>query len=51
MDEGALGGVLEMHLNSIANADTEEWTRHLAVESPVTERRAFREPAFELYSQ
>src|SRR5262245_27472899 len=36
-----------MHVDGVANADTQEGTRHLAVEGPVAKGRAFGETAFQ----
>src|SRR5262245_14287581 len=36
-----------MHVDGVANADTQEGTRHLAVEGPIAKGRAFGETAFQ----
>ena len=48
VDHVAFGRVLQMHVDSVADANAHERTRHLAVEGPVAERGAFRETAFHL---
>ena len=46
VDHVAVGGVLEMNVNGIADADANEWAGYLAVKRPVAECGRFREPAF-----
>ena len=48
VDHAAVGGILEVHFNRVADAHAQERSRHFAVERPVAKRRAFREPAFQL---
>ena len=46
MDHIAVGGILEMNVNGIADADADEGSRYFTIESPVAECGSFREPAF-----
>src|SRR5829696_155084 len=48
MDHGAIGRVLEVNFDSVADADAEESPRHLPIKGPVPERRAFSETSLEL---
>lgn len=42
----AVGRILQVNFNAVANANAHERSRYLAVESPVAECRCFRETAF-----
>src|SRR5215211_287019 len=48
MDHGAIGRVLEVNFDSVADADAEERPRHLPIKGPVPECRAFSETSLEL---
>ena len=48
MDHAAVGGVLEVHFNRIADTNAQERPRHFAIECPVAKRCAFCEPALQL---
>src|SRR5262249_60026781 len=47
MDHGAVGRILEVDVDGVADTHPDERPRHLAVESPVAERGAFCEAAFD----
>src|SRR5665213_2638357 len=46
MDHVAVGGIPEMNVDGIADANPDERSGDLAVEGPVAERRGFGEAAF-----
>ena len=48
VDHAAVGGILEMHVDRVADANAQERPGHLAVEGPVAEGGPFGEAAFEL---
>src|SRR5262249_60171372 len=47
MDHGAVGRILEVDVDGVADTHPDERPRHLAVESPVAERGAFCEATFD----
>src|SRR5690349_18596389 len=46
MDHRTVGRVFQMNINRVAYPNTDERAGDLAIESPVTKRRAFGETAF-----
>jgi hypothetical protein len=46
VDHVAVGGILQMNVNGVANPNANERPRYFAIKSPVAEGRRFREPTF-----
>ena len=51
MNHRTVAGVLQPHIDGIADANAQERTGHFAVEGPVAKRRAFGEAAFQFHSR
>ena len=51
MDHGAVGRILQMNIDGIADPDADEGARHLTVEGPVAERGAFGESLFDFNAE
>src|SRR5262249_7775008 len=51
MDHRAVGGVLQVNVDSVADPHTNEWSRNLAVERPIAEGSALSQPTFNFHTE